>query len=87
MAIEIGKTYYFMPHAYHHWIGELVEILGGNRFVLNNVRRIQSCRRGWSEFFRDGAGTDTTYTTWPDGFVVDGSFGIAPWNHKIPVAQ
>ena len=82
--IEVGKRYYFMVHAYHHFLGEVVEITGRKECVLKNVIRVQSCSRGWTEFFRDGCKKDTTYTIWPDGYEITGWFGCAPWKHPIP---
>ena len=82
--IEVGKRYYFMAHAYHHFLGEVVEITGRKECVLKNVIRVQSCSRGWTEFFRDGCKKDTTYTVWPDGTEISGWFAAIPWKHPIP---
>ncbi len=82
--MEVGKRYYFIAHAYHHFIGEVVEILGVKRVVLNNVVRVQSCRRGWTEFFRDGMKEDTTYTVWTDGHELPDWISATPWPHPIP---
>ena len=81
--MEVGKAYYFMSHAYHHFIGVVVEIGGPSRARITNVIRVQSCRRGWTEFFAEGLKDDTIYTHFPDGWVT-GAFGIFEWNHDIP---
>ena len=80
--MEVRKTYYFMPHAYHHFIAEVVEVRGPDRFWCKKVIRIQSCRRGWTEFFQDGMKDDTVYTHFPDGEIV--STLKFEWNHPIP---
>jgi hypothetical protein len=82
--IQVGKRYYFMVHAYHHFIGEVVKITGRKSCILKDVRRIQSCMRGWTEFFKDGAKNDTSCTIFPDGTFIDGWFAALPWNHPIP---
>ena len=82
--IEVGKKYYFMCHAYHHFIGEVVKITGKKEAVLKNVIRVYSCSRGWTEFFRDGAANDTVFTEWPDGTSLNDWFAVTPWNHPIP---
>lgn len=82
MAVEEGKRYYFMIHAYHHVIAEVVAITGKREADVKNVIRIQSCRRGWTEFFRDGLGNDTTYTHFSDGSIT--WFDAFEWNHSIP---
>lgn len=82
--IEVGKRYYFVVHAYHHFLGEVAEITGKKECVLRNVVRVQSCQRGWTEFFRDGCCDDTNYTAWPDGTEVDNWMVAVPWPHAIP---
>lgn len=84
MSVEVGKRYYIMQHAYHHFLGEVTEILGKNSLVLKNVRRIYSCQRGWTEFFRDGCGDDTIYTIFPDGYEIHNYMSAAPWKNSIP---
>ena len=81
--MKVGESYYFIVHAYHHFIAEVAEILGTQRVVTKNKIRVYSCRRGWTEFFRDGLKDDTTYTHFPDG----GEFTYLtadPWKHPIP---
>lgn len=86
--IQVGDKVYLFSHAYHHIVGEVVEVLGvrGKHVELKDVRRVQSCSRGWTEFFAQGFLGDTTYTVWPDGTEVDGWFIKVPWNHPIPGA-
>lgn len=83
--MEVGKKYYFMVHAYHHFIGEVVEVHGPNRCIINNVIRVQSSNKDWTRFFKEGIkGKDTNYTIWPDGTRISGDFVCVPWNHPIP---
>jgi hypothetical protein len=86
VAIKEGQTYYFLLHAYHHFIGTVVEITGKKECVIKNVRRVQSSQRGWTDFFAQGAGSgnETVTTTWPDGMEISGWFAAVPWNHPIP---
>lgn len=85
--MKIGERYYFISiHAYDHWLGEVIEILGQRHVVLKNVVRVYSCPRGWTEFFRDGMKKDTNYTVWPDGHEVFFS-SATPWHHPIPKEQ
>jgi hypothetical protein len=79
---ETGKQMYFMTHAYHHVIAEIVEMLGPQRARVKNVRWIYSCKRGWTEFFRDGAKEDTTFHKFPPGEIT--WFGCFDWTHSIP---
>ena len=81
--MQVGEKYYFIVHAYHHFIGEVVEILGTQRVKVINCIRVQSCGRGWTEFFEDGCKNDTTYTHWPDGKEFT-YIDATPWNHPIP---
>lgn len=84
MAIEVGKKYYFIVHAYHHILGEVVSIEGKKDCTLNNVIRIYSCSRGWTDFFKEGCKNDTNYEVFPDGTEVSGWCLAAPWSHSIP---
>jgi hypothetical protein len=89
MAIEIGKLYYFIVHAYHPFIGEVGEIVGRREVQLvqhkHGIIRVQGCQRGWTEFFRDGLKADSNFSWWPDGLVLSGWFVAAPWNHPVPL--
>lgn len=83
--MEVGKKYYFMAHAYHHFIGEVVEITGPKSAILKNVIRVQSASgTSWTEFFKEGITENCVYTIWPDGQEVGPCFSITPWNHPIP---
>ena len=83
----VGGKYYIAAHAYHHFLGEMVEILGPRRVVLNNVSRVYSCARDWTSFFAEGAKKDTTCTYWPDGMEIDGYLFVVPWHHELPRGQ
>ena len=82
--IEVGKCYYFICHAYHHFLGEVVEITGKKECIIKNVRKIHSCSRNWTKFFKEGAKEDTKFDTLPDGVEISGWCTAIPWNHKIP---
>lgn len=77
-----GKVMYFMTHAYHHVIAEIVEMLGQQRARVKNVRWVYRCGRDWSSFFKDGAGDDTTFHKFPPGTIT--WFDCFDWNHPIP---
>lgn len=80
--VEAGGAYYAISHVYHHFIFEVVEMLGPQRARCKNVRRIHACSRGWDAFFRDGAKTDTTFMVFPDGELT--WFNIFDWVHEVP---
>jgi hypothetical protein len=88
MAVEVGKRYYLLVHAYHHLIAEIVAITGKREADVRRVIRVQSCTRGWTDFFRDGLNprggskSDTVYTHFPDGNIQ--WFAAFEWNHDIP---
>ena len=84
MAVQPGKRYYFIAHAYHHFLAEVVEITGKREADVIDVRRIQSCRRPWTDFFRDGCKDDTDFTVWPDCSLT--WFVAVDWPHEIPGA-
>lgn len=86
-TMRIGGVYYFVEHAYYHWIGEVVAITGRREVILRHVRRIHSCARDFTAFFRDGAKNDTVYTIWPDGHNVSNWMTATPWPHAIPGEQ
>jgi len=73
---------YFMCHAYHHVIAEIVEMLGQQRARVKNVRWIYSCQRDWTKFFADGAKKDTTCHAFPPGEI--SWFNAFDWNHPVP---
>lgn len=81
--VEIGKCYYFVAHAYYHYIAEVTEIIGVRRVATRNTIQLHSCPRGWSEFLRNGCQTDTNYSV--IGEIAEVSFIIAiPWKHDVP---
>jgi hypothetical protein len=85
MAVEVGKTYYAIQHVYHHFIFEVVEILGPQRCWATKIIRVQSDPRGWTDFFQQGIRNkeETVYTHWPDG-EISWPGGVFEWNHSIP---
>lgn len=86
MSIKVGDRVYLIVHAYHHYIGEVVEILGVRRVALGNASKIHSCNRGWEEFFLEGIGDDTRYDY--VGGMPDLAYMIAhEWNHDLPGAK
>lgn len=80
--VEVGKKFYLIIHAYHHVLCEIVEMLGPKRAVVKNVCWVYSCQRGWTDFFRDGCLSDTTYRKFPDGEV--SWLAAFEWEHSIP---
>ena len=83
--MKVGDKFYFYVHAYHHVVGEVAEFLGPKTAVLKNPVWVYSCRRGWTEFFKDGIRKDdTVFHHLPDGTEVSGWFMACPWNHPIP---
>lgn len=84
MAIEVGRSFYFMVHAYHHWIGIVESIDGKRSCTLRKVVRVQGCRRTWTEFFEQGFLNDTNYTVWPNGLMIHDWYACVPWPHEIP---
>ena len=81
-----------MVHAYHHVIGEVEAILGKTHILLGGAKPVlwvYSCRRGWTEFFRDGLGSDTDFKYLrskagsPPVEIPDFLLAI-PWLHDIP---
>lgn len=81
--MKVGEKYYFIIHAYYHYLGTVVEILGTQRVVINDVVRVHSCQRGFTEFFEDGCENDTVMTFWPDGKEFT-YLDATPWPHAIP---
>jgi hypothetical protein len=82
--MQVGEKYYFMVHAYHHFIAEVLEVLGPKRIKAGRCVRVQSCGRDWTEFFKEGIKKeDTKYTVWPSGKIFE-FFDATPWHHDIP---
>jgi hypothetical protein len=78
-----GDKLYVVAHAYHHYLIEVVEVLGPRRVRAKNVVKIHSCRRGWTDFFKDGCGSDTEMMFFPDSNNFEYLFEFN-WNHAIP---
>jgi hypothetical protein len=83
MSVEVGMKVYVEAHAYHHYLGEVSEVLGIRRIALINASKVISCRRGWEDFFAQGCQNDTT--TQYVGTVLDcGYIDVIAWNHDLP---
>lgn len=80
--MEVGKRYYFITHAYFHYLGEIVEIIGRRQVKITNVIAVHRCQRGWSEFFAEGCKKDTTYDVLSDGEIE--VLNCFEWAHPIP---
>lgn len=80
--VQVGKFYYFIVHAYHHVIAEVVEITGKREVVVGPGAWVYSCRRDWTAFFKDGPKNDTVIKRFPPGqFEYLAAFA---WNHALP---
>lgn len=80
MIPEVGKAYYFMSHAYHHYIGVVMEV-SPKKVMIKNAIKVHGCARNWQQFFQEGLGNDTNYHRIPDGSVVPWELGFFPWKH------
>lgn len=85
--IEVGKKYYFIVHAYFHYLGEVMEVISSRRVKIRNVIQVHSCARNWTQFFADGCKDDTQYDVLPDGVEFDYSLPVTPWPHEIPTTK
>lgn len=85
--MEIGEKYYIVAHAYYHYVGEVVKVIGPKTVELKNVCQIHSCKRNWTEFFAGGFASDTQFDVLPDGFTVMASIVFLPWSHSIPTKR
>ena len=81
--MQVGQKYYIIAHAYHHYIGEVVDV-NPRMVTLKNCIKVHSCQRNWTLFFKDGAASDTSYDVMPDGTEQPYDLGSFPWNHAIP---
>jgi hypothetical protein len=81
--IEVGKTYYAMVHAYHHFVFEVTAVLGQKHVEAKNIVRVQSSNRDWTDFFREGFAAGDNYKHFPNG-ELSGWYGIFEWKHPIP---
>ncbi len=81
--LKVGDKVYIISHAYHHYIGEVTEVLGVMRVALKNAIKVHSCPRNIEDFFSSGCKADTNYDyvgVKPDVRYFDST----AWNHKIP---
>ena len=83
--VEVGRSYYFLTHAYWHFLGTVRAVLGKRHVVVDNVVFIYSSKKNWTDFFKSGIGTGdtTTYRLFPDGSEIT-YIDAFPWAHKIP---
>ncbi len=84
--MEVGKKYYIISHAYWHFVGEVVKIVGPKSVELRNVCQVHSCRRNFTDFFKTGFSNDTQFDVWPNGTTI-GVINYAPWEHQIPTKR
>ncbi len=82
MSVQVGKTYYVMTHAYHHFIGVLQEITGKREGWFTDVVKVHGSNRGWTQFFEKGPTNEDNIMRFPDGSL--SWFAIFEWNHPTP---
>lgn len=84
--IEVGKTYYFVPHPYYHYVGTVEAIEGPDRYRLRDCVRVHTDnQQDFTAFFANGFQISTIFTRWPDGATLTGPFIVeAPFAHKVP---
>jgi hypothetical protein len=84
MMIEQGKKYYFIVHAYYHYIAEVATINGKKSIISGRCVQVHSCRRSWTQLFKDGASDDTQFDELPNGTPIDNWIMAIPWHHNVP---
>jgi hypothetical protein len=85
MTVEPGKCYYVIVHAYHHFIGEVIEVTGRKSATFTKLRWVYSSTLNWTEFFKKGCTRkNSTIHDWPDGEIGWENGGIFNWKHPIP---
>lgn len=84
--VEAGNCYYVISHAYHHFLVEIVEMLGSKRARCRRIRKVHASQLNWTQFFADGCTREnTTLFDFPDGEVSWEATGcIFEWRHSIP---
>ena len=82
--VEVGKKYYFLSHAYHHYLGEVVEV--SPRWVkVKNCCKVLTDPRGWEACLFEGYKPGMRIQFVPDGTLLPvGHMPIHPWNHELP---
>lgn len=50
--MEVGEKYYIVAHAYYHYVGEVVKVIGPKTVELKNVCQIHSCKTKLDRVFR-----------------------------------
>jgi formate/nitrite transporter FocA (FNT family) len=83
----MGKSYYFIIHAYHHVIARMVEITGKREGDVEDVRWVYSSTKTWTQFFQEGAGTteETICRYFTPGSIT--WIAAFDWPHPIPEAS
>jgi hypothetical protein len=83
MAVKVGERYYFIAHAYFHYLGTVSEVLGVRRVALRDAIQVHSHSGNWTEFFRRGITTGTKYDVIGD--IPDvGYIAAIAWKHELP---
>lgn len=80
--LEVGKSYYFISHAYYHYIATVREVTGKRSVTVGPHIAVHSCGRGWTAFFNEGLMEDTRYSLMPAGGL--DFIKYFEWNHGIP---
>ena len=81
---EIGKTYYIIAHAYHHYIGTVVDITP-SFLVMKDCVKVMSDGRGWEKLLFEGIAKETACQHVTDGTELPyGMFPLHPFPHEIP---
>jgi len=79
--IEVGKNYYIIAHAYHHYLLTATEVTPRS-VSFDWALKIHSCQRNWTKFFAEGLGSDTKFDIMPAG-TVSYDLGYFLWEHPL----
>jgi hypothetical protein len=82
MPVTPGKKYFFITHAYYHFVAKVVQITGKREADIENVVRVQPTNRDWEDFFKNGFREPNEYKKFPDGGIT--WIDYFEWNHPIP---
>ena len=81
--MKAGDRVYLIVHAYHHYLAEVVEVLGVRRGHFTDMVKIHSSDRNWTDFFALGVSKGTKYDVIGEG--LDISYIAAfRWDHDLP---
>ena len=82
--LKVGSAYYFIAHAYHHYIGTVAEVSPRWAKLVNCVK-VMGDSRGWEKLLFRGFGKETSYQHVPDGTLVPlGAMPAHPFDHDVP---